>query len=291
VYVVLTRTARGITALRLDDAANPIGRPEQVAEADLPALVGRLERERPRWVWDDSTRWYPALLAAGVRVERCVDLRLSHQILRASSLTAASALANAPLGPWDYATPLAEKPPSSGALFDFDVDPAADAPTDPLAEFGLQRDAVAGAAEPGRIGLLLAAESAGALIACEIKAAGLPVRADVHESLLAELLGARPRAAERPAKLEALLERMRTILGTHDVNPDSPAELLKALKRSGLQVASTRSWELKEVNHPVIEPLLEYKKLSRLQTANGWNWLDTWVADGRFRPDYVPGGT
>jgi DNA polymerase-1 len=113
----------------------------------------------------------------------------------------------------------------------------------------------------------------------------------VHEGLLAELLGARPRAAERPAKLEALLERMRTILGTHDVNPDSPAELLKALKRSGLQVASTRSWELKEVNHPVIEPLLEYKKLSRLQTANGWNWLDTWVADGRFRPDYVPGGT
>jgi DNA polymerase-1 len=44
------------------------------------------------------------------------------------------------------------------------------------------------------------------------------------------------------------------------------------------------------VKHPVIEPLLEYKKLSRLQTANGWNWLDTWVADGRFRPDYVPGG-
>ena len=289
-YVVLTRSTRGITALRLDDAGSPLDEPDSLTETELPAFVARLERERPRWVWDDSTRWYPALLAAGVRVERCVDLRLSHQILRGSELTATSALANAPLGPWDAATPLAEKPRPEGALFDFDPDPVADAPTDPVAEFALQREAVATAAEPGRIGLLLAAESAGGLIACEMKSAGLPVRAEVHERLLADLLGERPRGFERPARLEALLERMRTILGTHDVNPDSPAELLKALRRSGLQVASTRSWELEQIDHPVIAPLLEYKKLSRLQNANGWNWLDTWVADGRFRPDYVPGG-
>ena len=37
-----------------------------------------------RWVWDDTTRWYPALLEAGVRVERCTDLRLSHAVLRRS---------------------------------------------------------------------------------------------------------------------------------------------------------------------------------------------------------------
>jgi DNA polymerase-1 len=36
--------------------------------------------------------------------------------------------------------------------------------------------------------------------------------------------------------------------------------------------------------------LLEYKKLSRLYAANGWAWLDAWVHDGRFRPDYLPGG-
>jgi DNA polymerase-1 len=290
VYVVLTRTARGITALRLDDAAEPLSRAETIAESELAAWAGRVERERPRWVWDDTTRWYPALLAEGIRVERCVDLRLSHQILRASTLTAGSELANAPVGPWDYATPLAERQRPADALFDLDADPEADAPTDPLAEFQLQRAAAAGAAEPGRIGLLLAAESAGALIACEMKFAGLPVNAQVHENLLAGLLGERPRGTERPARLEALLNRMRSILGTADVNPDSPAEMLKTLRRAGLQVGSTRSWELKDVNHPVVEPLLEYKKLSRLQTANGWNWLDSWVADGRFRPDYVPGG-
>jgi DNA polymerase-1 len=55
-------------------------------------------------------------------------------------------------------------------------------------------------------------------------------------------------------------------------------------------VTSTRSWELKEIEHPVIEPLLEYKRLARLLSANGWNWLDQWVHDERFRPSYVPGG-
>src|SRR5690606_19988157 len=45
-----------------------------------------------------------------------------------------------------------------------------------------------------------------------------------------------------------------------------------------------------EHDHPVIAPLLAYKKLMRLHTANGWAWLREWVADGRFRPVYVPGG-
>ena len=40
----------------------------------------------------------------------------------------------------------------------------------------------------------------------------------------------------------------------------------------------------------MIAPLLEYKKLSRLLSANGWGWLTSWVHDGRFRPDYLPSG-
>ena len=75
-----------------------------------------------------------------------------------------------------------------------------------------------------------------------------------------------------------------------ELNPDSPPDLLKALGRVGLVTTSTRSWELKKLDHPAIAPLLEYKKLSRLLAANGWHWLDANVADGRFRPDYVVGG-
>ena len=71
---------------------------------------------------------------------------------------------------------------------------------------------------------------------------------------------------------------------------DSQPKLLRSLHRAGILVESTSRWELAEYRHPVIEPLLEYKKLSRLLSANGWSWLAEWVHDGRFRPVYVPGG-
>jgi DNA polymerase-1 len=55
-------------------------------------------------------------------------------------------------------------------------------------------------------------------------------------------------------------------------------------------VSSTRFSVLREIDHPAIPPLLEYKELSRLHASHGWSWLDAWVRDGRFRPEYVVGG-
>ena len=65
---------------------------------------------------------------------------------------------------------------------------------------------------------------------------------------------------------------------------------MRALHRNGIEVKTTRQWELKESSHPAIEPLLAFKKLSRLHAANGWAWLDAWVKNGRFQPEYVVGG-
>lgn len=327
--------------------------PIDVAVTELPEAVARLEREHPRWVWSDTARWYPGLLAAGVRVERCVDLRLSHAILRHSSLTATSALAKSPSDEWDTTPRLdvlppgpASPAPQQATLFDAldefaepssaraeanpaggshpamrsnlatrdgdvavgpDLSGARDAagrpaahggsgggpagePTE-LTEWRRQRAAVQGATDPSRIALLLAAESAGSLVAAEMQHAGLPWSAALHDDLLTRLLGARPAAPGiRPARLEELLASIRTLLDDPTVNPDSPAELVKSLRRAGLNVSSTRSWELKEIDHPAIPPLLEYKKLARLLTANGWSWVDTWVRAGRFHPNYIPGG-
>ncbi|RZI93745.1 MAG: bifunctional 3'-5' exonuclease/DNA polymerase, partial [Microbacterium sp.] len=58
----------------------------------------------------------------------------------------------------------------------------------------------------------------------------------------------------------------------------------------GVPARSTSRWELAEFDHPVIAPLLAYKKGMRLLSANGWEWLSEWAPDGRFRPVYVPGG-
>jgi DNA polymerase I len=263
------------------------GEPEMLAERDFAVRVAALEADGPRWVWDDTATWYPRLLEAGVRIGRCVDLRLSHAILRNSTLTSSSKLARAEAGPWDR--PPRQRREADGALFSLETEePEGEA--DPGAEWSLQRDAVAASVDSGRIQRLLAAESAGALIAAEMRFAGMPWRVDVHEDLLEGMLGPRPKAGERPVKIVALLDETRRLLEVPDLNPDSPAELLKGLARGGVLATSTRSWDLKKIKHPAIAPLLEYKKLARLASANGWNWVDTWVEGGRFRPDYVVGG-
>ncbi|NQX14538.1 bifunctional 3'-5' exonuclease/DNA polymerase [Rathayibacter sp. VKM Ac-2857] len=272
-------------AVAADGSGTEIGRGRGPAE--LAAFVREREVERPRWVWDDTARWYPALLAEGVHVARCHDLRLARAILRRSEQTARSPLARAAPDAWDAG---AAAPVAGDTLLGFEEAPAATDELDPLVELARQEEALAAAAEGGRLRLLLAAESVGALIAREIAAAGLPWRADVHDRVLTELLGPRPHFGGRPARLEALADDIRRELGAPELNPDSPTELLRSLRRAGLAVESTRSWELTSIEHPVIPPLLEYKKLSRLLTANGWAWLDAWVHDGRFRPEYVVGG-
>ncbi len=272
------------------DGGEPVAR-VAVASSDLPALVAAREMARPRWVWEDTARWYPPLLAAGVRVERCHDLRLCHAIVRCSASCAGSVVALAPPGPWDEARP-GEPAPVALTLFD---DPTA-APLravgdlDVVAELGRQLAAVAGSGSPGRLRLLLAAESTGALIAAEMEYDGMPWSARVHDEFLTRTLGARPRAGGRPPRLDALADEVRAALGHPSVNLDSPPELLRALRAAGLDVSSTRTAELRAREHPAVAPLLEYKKLARLLSANGWVWMQAWVRDGRFRPQYVPGG-
>jgi len=282
--IVLVRRGEGsVDARELadDDGATPVVR---LAAADLPGWVDERERTSVRWVWDDTTRWYPALLEAGVRVERCTDLRLCHAVLRRSPFVDQALLAADETAGWDRLQPVVAADP---ALFPLD-DPADR--LDPEAELARQDRALAASPERGRLGLLLAAESSGALVAAEMTHAGLPWRADVHDRLLAELLGPRPAPGQRPAALERLLAEMRAAFAAPDLNPDSPTALLRALQTAGLPVSDTRSWSLEQLEHPGIPALLEYKKLSRLLAANGWNWLDTWVRDGRFRSYFLPGG-
>lgn len=278
-----------IAAQQTDATGKPSAPPELIPQHELVEWVAARERTRPRWVWTDTGSWYPPLLREGVEIERCLDLRLCHLIIHNALLTSTSEVANQPLPGWVTAEPaeLQSTPPAT--LFDLTTGTLEGA-VDALAVFQQQRAAVLACTEPGRIGLLLAAESAGALIAAEMHEEGLPWSATEHDRILQELLGPRPRDGERPALMQALVVRVRTALGDQRLNPDSAAELLRSLGNAGLRVTSTRAWELQEIDHPVIEPLLAYKKLSRLASANGWHWVDTWVSGGRFRPDYVPGG-
>lgn len=292
-HLVLRRVDGGVLATPLTDAGTADGEPIRLDEPGLPAFVAAHDAPGVRWVWDDTARWYPAVLDAGGRVGRCVDLRLCRRILRAALAARGSALAAAPADALD--APAAEVRvvrPTQAQLFDDALFTASvpDDDVDPVAEFRAQLAAVAGSTAPGALRLLTTAESAGALVAAEMLHAGLPWRADVHERLLEETLGPRVPYGVRPRRLEEIAAVVRERLDDPTLNPDSPADVLRSLRRAGLMVTSTRKWELQEIEHPVIEPLLEYKRLARLLTANGWTWLDDWVRDGRFHPKYVVGG-
>jgi DNA polymerase I len=272
---------------RLDHNGAPLGSPETLGPLDR---VADLERENaPRWVVARA-RTYRRLLAVGVQVARAHDVELVEGLLVGAAgrfgephgLAAAVARLHGRTAEPD--------PPDAGdgppALFETAA--ATDELADLVAVHAVQQQALADSA-PG-MRLLAAAESAGMLVAEEMTCHGLPWRADVHDRLLTDLLGPRPVLGGRPPKVQALADEVVAAFGGRALNPDSPAEVMRAFARVGYELQTTRSWELRQIDHPAVEPLLAYKELARLHSAHGWSWLRSWVADGRFRPEYVVGG-
>lgn len=251
---------------------------------DLPDWVRTAEAsDAPRWIMRTAAETYALLLGAGVRITRSHDLVLCHAILRDTSSVPTPLPASQE---WEWREPTVAAP----SLFDvFDEVGGEDAIAATLDQYRAQRRVIA-AAPDGRLTLLCAAESAGGLIAEEMRAAGLPWDEGVHDAILTDTLGTRPVAGGVPSRMLELGDRVRELLGDASLHLDSQQKLLRALHRVGVQVESTSRWELAEHDHPVVEPLLAYKKLSRLLSANGWAWLAEWVHDGRFRPVYIPGG-
>ncbi|GAA1958040.1 bifunctional 3'-5' exonuclease/DNA polymerase [Kitasatospora viridis] len=272
--------------------------------ADLAAAVGELEAaEQPRWVWATADSAYaPLLPRLPRRLGRCHDLRLVESLLlahdgqwgAARSLGAAWARLRGLPVPADLGEAATEAQDSLFAPDRLQLPPG----TDPLAavvavhaEQQRRLAAIEGEPERARLRLLVAAESAGALTAVEIAADGLPWRAEVHDAMLTELLGPRPHVpGTQPARLAELSVRLQQALGGRPFNPDSHAQVLKAFADQGIRLGSTRTWELRTVDHPAAELMIRYKELSRIHAAHGWAWQDAWARGGRFRPEYVVGG-
>jgi hypothetical protein len=258
-----------------------------IAAREAAAWDGRTDADPAgvRWVWAASGHIYPRLLEAGVRVARCHDLELTETLLlghagrfgEPRSLGAALARLGGHAVPDDPAAH--DGPPT---LFGH-------GPSDDVdAVVAVHADQQRRIAHAG-LRLLAAAESAGGLAAAEMGHDGLPWRAEMHDALLTGLMGPRPAPGLRPRRLQELADAIGKALGRR-INPDSPAQVVKAFAAAGVTIPSTRSRVLREVEHPAAELLLEYKELARLYVAHGWSWMDAWVRDGRFRPEYVVGG-
>ncbi|WP_156727403.1 bifunctional 3'-5' exonuclease/DNA polymerase [Streptomyces apocyni] len=265
-----------------------------IKEPDLVAAV-RARPDVTRWVWRSTAEIYPRLLAAGVRVERCYDIEdaelllLGHEGRLGEPRSAAAAWARLHHRPVPPDPPQRAAAPGAQSSL-FEPGPV-QLPLDGLLEvYADQLRRYEATAHPDRMRLLTATESAGMLIAAEMNEAGLPWRADVHREVLRELLGERYAGGGEPRRLAELADEVSAAFGRR-VRPDLPADVVKAFGQAGIKVSSTRRWEIEGIDHPAVPPLLAYKKLYRVWVAHGWSWLQDWVRDGRFRPEYLPGGT
>ncbi|MEU9395500.1 bifunctional 3'-5' exonuclease/DNA polymerase [Streptomyces sp. NPDC048324] len=263
-------------------------------EPDLATAV-RARPEVARWVWRSTAEVYPRLLAAGMRVERCYDvedaetLLLGYEGRSGQPRSAAAALARLRGGP------VPPDPPQRAAVAGsqsslFEPRPVHVPLPDLVEVYAEQLRRHEATDRPERMRLLTAAESAGMLVAAEMNRAGLPWSAEVHRRVLHELLGERYAGGGEPRRLAELADEVSTAFGRR-VRPDLPADVVKAFAQAGIKVRSTRRWEIRSIDHPAVKPLLEYKKLYRIWVAHGWSWLQDWVRDGRFRPEFQAGGT
>ncbi|GLY14286.1 DNA polymerase I [Kineosporia sp. NBRC 101677] len=352
-WVLVAPAGAGFELLPIDAVGQAAG--EVTWVDDLALGVSALEREAaPRWVWWRTAEVYPALLEAGVRVQRCHDLAAAQNLLNTyegAAFVPPQSVVRESAGRSEQISLFGDEPgssaggagvvgttggpdtagheeevgrtESSGGRWVGTDGPDLDAPQDDLVLGSLvteqtplpsTREAPQGLAELQRLyagqvahvarvrrthpgfALLVAAESAAGLAAVEMGRAGLPWSVRIHDEVLTDLLGPRPQHHGRPPKLQALAEEVSRLLvpGVTGpgpaMNPDSPGDVLKAFKRQGVLLTSTRAWELKEVEHPAVAPLLRYKELARLHVAHGWSWQGQWVRNGRFHPEYVPGG-
>ncbi|MFD3746339.1 bifunctional 3'-5' exonuclease/DNA polymerase [Nocardia sp. NPDC058633] len=282
----------------LDQDGHPAG-----PVLDEPSLVEAV-RSRPdveRWVWRSTAEIYRALWAAGVWVERCYDVQAAEALLigheegqsgQARSLAAAWARLHNLAVPPDAPVRAAETQPSLFESGPVPLPPGVDEFTALLAVYAGQVARTTRAEHPERMRLLLAAESAGMLVAVDMGQLGIPWRADVHRELLDSMLGERFPGGSEPRRMAELADEVSRAFGTGvRVRPDLPADIIRAFGRAGILLSSTRKWELQQIDHPAVAPLLAYKSLYRLYTAHGWSWLEQWVHGGRFRPEYLPGGT
>lgn len=296
----------GFRLRRLADDGTPLGPVEHVD--DLATAVRDAERAGDvRWLWPSTAEIYPPLLRAGVTVARCHDLELVEGLV-----VGAEGEWGAPRGlaaTWARHTgmPVPPDPPArahpppgdvQAALFEsalFETPSASSA-----ADFDALEALVHGYADqlarieatehPGRFRLLVAAESAGALLAAEMGHVGLPWSAEVHDEVLLDLLGEPSPVGGAPKRLVALADEIAEAFGGVRIRPDSPADVLRAFHRAGFPVSSTRAWELSGIDHPAVPLLKRYKELYRIWTAHGWAWRQTWVREGRLHAEYVPAG-
>ena len=273
----------------------------------------------PRWVWwskDTATR----LLELGIRPSRCWDLSAVHRLLHGGWRAEPAHVWAAANGLDPTRLPA---PPTIDLFHQPDDDGDPDDPVRPdghlrhewaagawsetpermrawarLAVQCRRRQDVALGVEPvehvgpfagpERRRRTAASESAAEILCAELERDGLPMDRAEAERIVAGFVGPRPLTPEDEAR--RLAERDAEVLA-HLPVPDgidlrSPDSVKSLLRRVGIEVPDTRAWRLERMvdRHPIVAPLLAWRRAERIRTTFGYLWLDEHLgADGRLR--------
>lgn len=245
----------------------------------LDAIAAADAELRPRWAaWPDGG--YEIGVSRGIRLATCWDVAAVHR-LRFGGWRADPAYVWAAEHGLDPA-----KIGDEGTLFGDTADGYLDltARDDPALWADLARTtALRQRAELTPRQLATArSESAAELLCAELGADGLPVDRTAAENLLESIIGPRVGAAAYRAARDEQVLRHAPPGVTADLR--SPQQVRDLLRAAGIDVPDTRAHRLREIDHPLVRALLEWRKAERIATTYGYGWLDANLgADGRLR--------
>lgn len=284
---------------------------ETIPDRDVQSRAGELESAGVRWAWwsNDTAR---ALLDRGITPTRSWDLSAAHRLLFGGWRTGPSEIWAATHGldpstipvdePLDLFTQAVDRGDldrpvgGDGHLHPEWVDGAWSTSIEHVAEWARtaatiqrqQAERIAAVTERPRLTATVHSESAAEVICSELERDGLPFDRAVAESIIEGFVGVRPLDDAHARRLT----RERDLLVLQHV-PDgdsydlrSPDQVKSMLRRVGIEVPDTRAWRLESLidAHPVVRPLLAWRRAERMSTTFGYGWLDEHVAgDGRLR--------
>jgi DNA polymerase-1 len=274
---------------------------------EAPELIAQVERDiLPRWVWW-SNRTALRLVEWGVRPARCWDLSAAHRLLvggwRSSpdqiwahlhDLDVATIPTRMPVDLFTQAVDSGDpdqpigpdghlRPEWVGGEWSTSADRTATWARLSLELQQLQEQQVRTLTDRPALRSTVLSESAAELLCAELEVDGLPVDMEVAEAIIAGFVGPRPRTAGDAA---AELERRDAEVLQHlppgtTFDLRSPDQVKSLLRRVGIEVPDTRAWRLESLRdaHPIIEPLLRWRRAERILTTFGFTWLDEHVGD------------
>ena len=113
-----------------------------------------------------------------------------------------------------------------------------------------------------------------AIAAMEI--AGMPLDVPCWRTLVADVEKAHEKLSFELKRLLAAGVPQLTLFGEPEINLESPAQITEALANMGINVDTTRSWQLQALSgeHPVVAVLLEYRAVQKALSSYGRPMLE-----------------